>query len=364
MQRHLIQTFILEVSLTLLAAACANDKAESTPNNPASKPPVDLTELSLEVGQSQELKLPATVDLASVSIGSEEVAVLSLSPKNAISLTGKSYGLTDLSYTDGEKQKSVPVLVNGDHPRIPLDYFAEYNLATGGATFADKNDNFSSGYFTYDELASLTFPTGYRLPNGYEWAGIAPYEEPMDYAGVPGAKYGVKEVIEINGVRKWYSEDRYNTGKGVAYALRFKRCDMPALSSVDQDVVCARDNDMLTAYKYEYVPTPDVKKDYTLRITARYLGPHFSGDLSYVASEGFWNSRKQGDVVRILPAAGQRTLTGKVAARGAQGVYWCGDGIGISDLWNCAAGFGLSWITQSHTVDKTSGCTLRLIKTN
>lgn len=98
-----------------------------------------------------------------------------------------------------------------------------------------------------------------------------------------------------------------------------------------------------------------------MKITTRYLGEQFHGDISMIASEGFWASFRWDDHTLVLPAAGIRELHGLPIQLGVVGEYWSSSK-GYDDLSATAMGFGKN--DASHTIhaDRIMARTVRLIK--
>lgn len=360
----MVKKAIFSTSLVLLALVGFSCNGVERPDNlnAGGSTLSGITELTIPVNELRTIALPIEADpntVASTSPASLEITEVT---DGSVSLRGKSYGVTAVSYAlrGTTDTQLIPVLVKGERPTIALEYFAPHNVAPDGQQLLTIDDNQSSGYFDYNGLSTLKV-NGYRLPTRHEWSAIAPYQTPMEYGGVAGPKYGLKEPIEVRGVTKWYSEDRYNTGKGVAYALRFKAC--PVGGGFDaQGIELATDDSMLTAYKYEYTPVDADAKEFMLKITARYLGPNFTGDLSYVASEGFWHTCTAGDIVMTLPATGLRDLTDAFSTKGFTGSYWSAKRTENGQLWSWSMEFDHKKISQTNTADKAMRRAVRLIK--
>lgn len=178
-------------------------------------------------------------------------------------------------------------------PKMPIEYFAKYNLWEDEFAKAHRTDQCS--YYSLDEALQVC-PDGYHLPTQEEWAGIFPYcKDNLD------DKEGV-ESVTINGITKdYFAEYKDN------YAIRFKR---------DPDMQF--DNKMLTAFRYDVIGTDSTIR---LKVTCRYLGEAFKGTIDDIANESFWASNNKNDVVREFPMAGMLFSWGEKYDVN-KGYYW------------------------------------------
>lgn len=164
----------------------------------------------------------------------------------------------------------------------------------------------------------------YHLPSREEWQGIFPYYNsggPYVYYGSNNSYNNNPEQITVNGVSKTYFGDyRNNASLGVTYALRFKK----ATSGGTSEFPAAADNEMLCAFRYERVGSfaNNGNLDSHLKVTCRYLGTTFSGDVTTIAKEDFWTTNNGEDVTRIFPAVGYKESSGTLYHRGYDAYYW------------------------------------------
>ncbi len=196
-----------------------------------------------------------------------------------------------------------------DRPRMPLEYVAEYNLADDD-TFADSHANNASAYYSWDEtttkfLSKTIDYKPYRLPQISDYRGIFPI------AGIGwNTNYSTPEQrsewltigdIAYNNVASSYT----SRGDGIIYGLKF--INTP---------------DLMVAYRYQIMGQFAVGSlDSHLKISARYLGPDFSGDVSTIAQESFWESNNTEDIIRHFPLCGFYRDS-QLSYQGVLGYYW------------------------------------------
>lgn len=185
----------------------------------------------------------------------------------------------------------------------PLSYVAEYNVSPTPRLFAESHDNDASGYFPHGEIA-VTCPNGYHVPTKEEAAVILPAYGPQNLIYIwfdsNMEEKDAAEAVQIGDVKASFLND-YKPVKGsrICYGLRFKK----GVSEVEEGFAPAPDNRFQTAYRYEVIGQHRVgEKKSHLKITARLLGETFSGTLDDIATESFWHTHEENDVIRILPA--------------------------------------------------------------
>ena len=116
----------------------------------------------------------------------------------------------------------------------------------------------------------------------------------------------VNEAIEFGGIKKTFANDYFSSGNGVCYALRFKQgTGNPIDDSSLSDFPLATDNNMVCAYRYTRVGS-FANHDFTslLKVDCVYLGSAFTGNISTINNDSWWDSHTSEAVVRIFPAAG------------------------------------------------------------
>lgn len=220
-------------------------------------------------------------------------------------------------------------------PRMALDYVAEKNLAplpsfsygshtsydfsaSANYRFARRNDILTSGFIppyidVVNKLKSITLEgKQYRLArSSAEWTAILPidpnawsYSKNSEDISLPSMnKIGEPErTMEID---VHYKNGTRTRDSFVSYALK-ARDPFPELQ---------------IAYRYEWVGSFDSWQfssnnlndfEWTsmydspyLKVTARRLGPNFKGKIEDIATEAFWNTNQELDVVREFPFLGQ-----------------------------------------------------------
>ena len=190
---------------------------------------------------------------------------------------------------------------NSQRPKLPIEYFAEYNLYKDEMGKSHQNDK--SSHYCYEEALQVC-PKGWHLPSQSEWAGIFSYDR----------KLGKKEAepVTINGVTKNYFSEYMKSSDNpqIRYGIRFKR---------DPDMEL--DNRLLSAYRYEFFGVAPLNS--ALKVTVRYLGETFKGTISNIANEEYWAQNNKGDIVRIFPLAGYHiNMSMSIGDVGGMGMYW------------------------------------------
>lgn len=215
--------------------------------------------------------------------------------------------------------------------------------------WASSHSNDQSGYYnwyvltgenndTYNPNAKKLFDDvffklghpgyGYHLPSRWELTGVFSYSGNTQYDS-PTNTSNVNEAIEFGGIKKTFANDYFSSGNGVCYALRFKQgTGNPIDDSSLSDFPLATDNNMVCAYRYTRVGS-FANHDFTslLKVDCVYLGSAFTGNISTINNDSWWDSHTSEAVVRIFPAAGYISFptfisSGLLEARGEYGRYW------------------------------------------
>ena len=253
--------------------------------------------------------------------------------------------------------------------KLPLEYVAEYNLAGGaqyGSSFASSNppgavptsaqtdpqlrwatnhNNDQSGYYNWyvangvynvtynpDTKNLFTDPffttgagEGYHLPSRWEWVGVGSngthvaYTVSVDYRNI-------HEAIEFGGVKKTFASDYISEGNGICYALRFKQAN-PGTAPDNGSLVffpTASNNYMLCAYRYTRVGPflNNLNLNSCVKVDCVYLGAKFTGDISTIRYESWWDAHVSETITRIFPAAGDIIFPGsRLSLRGVEGRF-------------------------------------------
>ncbi|WP_420186500.1 hypothetical protein M1B74_06800 [Bacteroides pyogenes] len=253
--------------------------------------------------------------------------------------------------------------------KLPLEYVAEYNLAGGaqyGSSFASSNppgavptsaqtdpqlrwatnhNNDQSGYYNWyvangvynvtynpDTKNLFTDPffttgagEGYHLPSRWEWVGVGSngthvaYTVSVDYRNI-------HEAIEFGGVKKTFASDYISEGNGICYALRFKQAN-PGTAPDNGSLIffpTASNNYMLCAYRYTRVGPflNNLNLNSCVKVDCVYLGAKFTGDISTIRYESWWDVHVSETITRIFPAAGGIIFPGsRLSLRGVEGRF-------------------------------------------
>lgn len=252
---------------------------------------------------------------------------------NPVKAVGKDANL-DLSITEDKeniiivydgKTFIIPKKPTGDdpspkRPTLAIEYVAEYNIAPDAKNFVTNHANDVSGYFTWKE--ATTHFTGiaidgknYHLPSVEEWRGII-NDSKISFSEDSEHK-GVEEEIQIgkDGEKKIYLSDYKSTDRKVSYGLRFLGKD--------------GDKSMLSAWRYMCIDNPNSSDGKVVVITARLLGPEYSGTIDDIATPNFWNNNNDKDIVRYFPMSGWTTEGNVIEGRGTSSRFLTNSGSGL-----------------------------------
>ncbi|GAB1252143.1 hypothetical protein Tsumi_12490 [Porphyromonas miyakawae] len=219
----------------------------------------------------------------------------------------------------GETTKAFTV----KHGRIkmPTEYFSETPLNKAGDGFATSPNKISEiGYFAHLAHAVKNFKNctingkQYHMPaDVYELTSLFPPARAEErYAGEgPEVKVRKENSLEWvvfpgwlnagvnkkNYISKLASDYRTDKANHVSYGLRFKNEERNGLGNM-----------LCMAYRFEWVGDfqrvdweDDVIPSY-FKVTTRYLGANWDGNVDVVADETFWNANKESDVSRMVYA--------------------------------------------------------------
>lgn len=343
---------VLALGSTLVLASCSSKEAMPQLGEEQVVTPSLSQPRAIDAGESVLREDVTAGAFRLLSAGDGAVAGVTLT-EAGLRIEGRQAGWTTLQLArtaDPAKTEYLTLFVTGARPRLATEYFAPANVAPDGKSLA-TDDVRGSGYFTFAEAQGLRLDyagKSYRLPTKRELHALLPYEEMLEYRQPRFRSY--LEEVTLDGETKHYLESSYTPGHGVAYAIRFER---PA----QQGAGYAADNSRRTAFRYAYELVDGV---YRLRITARYLGEHFVGDINYVANEGFWQSYTWDDKTLELPALGVRDPEGRTSSFGTLGEYWSASA-GYDDLSASAFGFGTSAGSSTIHADRSMARPVRLI---
>jgi len=282
---------------------------------------LSVSSLSLNVNATENIEVTSGNGSYTVVSSDANIATATISG-SIITIKGITEGNTTVAVTDTQSKETatVGVTVNKadtppstDRPKMAIEYVAEYNVNPTGDGFATSHKNDASGYFNWFESTGTINPTinpdgknifsapafvGYHLPTLEEWRGIVPGYNNTDYYVnffIAHSYDNISELITVKDITTNYLADYRNMGNGITYAIRFK----------DEK------NNMLCAYRYERIGSfVEVNFNSHFKITVRYLGPKFDGDVDDIKTETWWNNNNTNDIFRIFPATGLKSSKG------------------------------------------------------
>ena len=197
-------------------------------------------------------------------------------------------------------------VMNAEHTN-PLAYVAEYNIDKNGTGFVkDRYATNVSGYYNFG-MAVKRFSTitigdnKYHLPSMDEWKAIVPSGNDL-YFSSAAERLNYSEDVSVAGKSVACLQDIKGSGNNVCYALRLKGTEYQS------------------AWKYEYVKEHNCQ---VMRITTRSVADGVT--IANVATEAFWQQNNSGDIVRIFPASGKRSISNGSVLTNSEGSdgYFC-----------------------------------------
>jgi hypothetical protein len=265
--------------------------------------------------------------------------------------------LSAQTYTHNTSVKADPPIAR---PDLPIDYVARYNLAEGGNSFVSEKNTSQSGYFSHadanKQFAHYTIDgVDYHLPSTAEWTGLLSsyYEDGVNFTK-EGLLQGIIESISFGDVRYSFANDYYNTGNGLSYALRLCKTS----ESYDEAYPAATDNKYRCAYRYERVEMTESEQtpplDAYIKVSVCYLGDDFTGGVSDLTNEGWWQDRQNQIEECIIPALGIK-VGGKLYNYASRAFYWATDKAHYTTIY-------YSGISTSQYPDKSNLCNVRLFR--
>ena len=164
-----------------------------------------------------------------------------------------------------------------NRPALPIDYVADFNVGALVKEFNVSKEEGATGSKFQPGPYKDKMPPGYHIPTRYEMNGIFPeevYGQNDDYNWTP------YEKITVNGVTSTYQ----------AHYLYFRnrQYDFTCYGLKFMD----KTNNLLSAYKYEFD-----RLTYNLKVSCRYLGPNFKGEVHELIYPEFWMTD---DVITVL----------------------------------------------------------------
>jgi len=301
---------------------------------------LSVSSLSLNVNATENIEVTSGNGSYTVVSSDANIATATISG-SIITIKGITEGNTTVAVTDTQSKETATVAVTvnkvdvpppTDRPKMAIEYFAEYNINKDGTGFVTDHNSDDMGFFNWYEAAgiqdsiynkdgrNLFAPTGllkdWRLPTGEEWLGLT-----GNFSGLTFG-YSIHEAVTVGGVDKTYISDYFKSrGALTTFALRFKQ----AASERAPGFPPATDNSMLSAYRYDYVLNSENNKSkFYFKITVRYLGNDFTGNIYTINKDLFWQTNNSDDIIFILPTRGyllpDNTTT--VDSRLPIGYYW------------------------------------------
>lgn len=300
-----VETYVREGSLSLKDGQSLPAGITLTESGSAVKDPN-----TGKITKKYKLTLPPTKGL------------LKLDLKNGSELLPPEFVTVLLEAKNHSGDKVKELTVRHGRFKLPLEYLSEKPLnKTFNGFAADPSDTNDVGYANVDEekgiipqLMRMTIDgVDYHLPIGsIELLTIVPYSCRTTHARVGKGdnvlprSYDVREIITLpNWAALLFSPPvkietmaDYHTEKSnnATYAIRYKQGTLGSL--------------LQTAFKYEWIGDfneldTEGKVPSYFKITCRYLGPNWDGNVSSIANDAFWNNNNEQDVVRILYALGR-----------------------------------------------------------
>lgn len=162
-----------------------------------------------------------------------------------------------------------------NRPPLPIDYLADFSVGSPQWTCDITDPNADGGQYQRGTFTDK-IPAGYHMPTLREWCGIFPE---YIYLQNDDMNYEDTEQITVNGKTSVYKTTGLAFWLGTKYYINY------ALKFIDET------NELLSAYKYEFD-----KKKYCMRVSCRYLGPAFKGNVHELAYPEFWMTE---DVITV-----------------------------------------------------------------
>lgn len=157
-----------------------------------------------------------------------------------------------------------------NRPTLPIDFVADFNVGKPTNIINVTKEGADGSKYQPGEYKEK-MPAGFHIPTLYEMNGIFP--EQM-YAQSDDLNWTPYEKITINGKTSTYRAHYLYFLKAnnlfLGYALKF----------IDDT------NEYLSAYKYEFD-----RLTYNLKVSCRYLGPNFKGEVHELMYPGFWETK-------------------------------------------------------------------------
>lgn len=226
-----------------------------------------------------------------------------------------------------------------NHPRLPLENVAEFNVNTEGNGFTTSHEYDKCGFFSFEEAVEK-FKTveidgkTYHMPSKEEWLAVVPVEECIYFDWDKGGEidYDLPETVMVNGKTIESTNDYKTTKHNKTYALRYKGTDL------------------MSAWLYEYTEYDSLR---VLKITACYVGDQPDIKLADITKTAFWEGAK-GKVVRVLPAAGKIHKEWGPSFSGSSGVYLSSTANGSDQVYCMVFDYARAYVNGDNYTDQLS----------
>ena len=146
----------------------------------------------------------------------------------------------------------------------------------------------SQRYFSKSTSGTPVFEKGTPIVPNYSFGTAFTYD--MPYGRIKGMGDG-KTIYALNFTPT--KEDRLGMPLSLESFLLW--------NGGDRNLWPYLDGDMQVAYRYEYTDYPEGRNLKALKVTARYLGNAWSGDVENIAKPSFWNTNSERNVVYYFP---------------------------------------------------------------
>lgn len=209
-------------------------------------------------------------------------------------------------------------------PKLPIEYFAEYNVGKTPGTFSNSHNNDSSGYYSFAD-AKMAIPAGYILPSPEKMNIVFPsivrtgqipndsdanifFKQKKSIRGVFEYLWGKMKDDLVGTFKHTFLCDYENTGNGITYARRYR----------------GHGDELQAAYRYQLIgDMEESNPDSHLQVVVRYLGTYSEYTMEDICDEAFWNQPDTEYITRIFPATGFFDIWDKnVIDKGVGGYYW------------------------------------------
>lgn len=247
-------------------------------------------------------------------------------------------------------------------PWLPLDYVATNDVAANKTSFMTSQSNDVTGFLTWQEATNLNIK-GYHCPQLNEWMGI--FFNSLDRNVLMDGRYDAlnKKVTETNVPIPGVKVGNTTFDVTANYAYTNDGLNMYVLAYFIPQGGDPLGNRHCIAYKYQRVNPQKGSLTSHMKITSRYLGQSFKGQVTDINKDAFWTKNNGDDVVRIFPFRGDpHTIPGETHRYqlGTSVDYWSATAHDATQALNMEVSGQLT----SLGVHKNSRYHVRLFKDN